>query len=135
LLNSYTRIRADKHRGNDTRSAVGAAKQRRFIEFALATPELHVAQDYRSRADLPDLIRHYQFGLQSWPFFIDTAYFQHVALYKAIRDGAFPPPVKVGERSSAWVKSEVLQWAQACVDASRPQNRPTPPYPGSSAKK
>lgn len=41
------------------------------------------------------------------------------SVYASIRDGNFPAPVKVGGRSSAWVKSEVLQWAQGCIDCSR----------------
>lgn len=41
------------------------------------------------------------------------------SVYDAIRNGAFPAPVKVGGRSSAWVKSEILQWARACIDSSR----------------
>jgi prophage regulatory protein len=41
------------------------------------------------------------------------------SVYAAIRRGNFPAPVKLGQRSSAWIKSEVLQWAQACIDSSR----------------
>jgi prophage regulatory protein len=57
------------------------------------------------------------------------------SIYEAIKNGAFPQPVQVGARSSAWVKSEVLQWAQACVDASRSQCPPIPRCTGSSDKK
>jgi prophage regulatory protein len=46
------------------------------------------------------------------------------SIYDAIKDGLFPAPVKVGGRSSAWVKSEVLQWAQACIDSSRQNDAP-----------
>jgi prophage regulatory protein len=41
------------------------------------------------------------------------------SIYAAIRNGNFPAPVKLGQRSSAWIKSEVLQWAQECIDSSR----------------
>jgi prophage regulatory protein len=41
------------------------------------------------------------------------------SVYEAIKNGDFPAPIKVGGRSSAWVKSEVLQWAQRCIDCSR----------------
>ena len=41
------------------------------------------------------------------------------SVYEAIKRGSFPPPVKLGGRSSAWVKGEVLQWVQGCIDASR----------------
>jgi predicted DNA-binding transcriptional regulator AlpA len=41
------------------------------------------------------------------------------SVYASIKNGNFPAPIKVGGRSSAWVKSEVLQWAQRCIDCSR----------------
>ena len=41
------------------------------------------------------------------------------SVYESIKNGNFPAPVKVGGRSSAWVKREVLEWAQNCVDVSR----------------
>lgn len=33
--------------------------------------------------------------------------------------GEFPKPVKLGTRASAWVESEVLQWVQDRIEASR----------------
>lgn len=42
------------------------------------------------------------------------------SVYASIREGTFPAPVKLQGRSSAWLRSEVLQWMQACIDASRP---------------
>lgn len=41
------------------------------------------------------------------------------SVYESIKKGSFPAPIKLGGRSSAWVKSEVLQWAKNCVDSSR----------------
>jgi prophage regulatory protein len=41
------------------------------------------------------------------------------SVYEAIKKGEFPSPVKLRGRSSAWVKSEVLQWAETCIRASR----------------
>ncbi|MEQ4692997.1 MULTISPECIES: helix-turn-helix transcriptional regulator [Providencia] len=38
--------------------------------------------------------------------------------YKLIQEGAFPKPIKLG-RSSRWLKSEVEQWLQARLVASR----------------
>ena len=35
------------------------------------------------------------------------------SIYASIREGTFPPPVKLSIRSSAWVKSEVLQWVES----------------------
>lgn len=38
--------------------------------------------------------------------------------YKLIQDGEFPKPIKLG-RSSRWLKSEIEQWLQARLVASR----------------
>jgi len=45
------------------------------------------------------------------------------SVYEAIKKGEFPSPVKLHGRSSAWIKSEILQWAEACINASRSTNR------------
>lgn len=39
-------------------------------------------------------------------------------IYKLVKDGAFPKPIKLG-RSSRWLKSEVENWLQERVDQSR----------------
>ncbi|UAN16681.1 helix-turn-helix transcriptional regulator [Enterobacter asburiae] len=39
-------------------------------------------------------------------------------IYKLIKDGAFPKPIKLG-RSSRWLKSEVENWLQERIDQSR----------------
>lgn len=41
------------------------------------------------------------------------------SVYEAIKRGEFPPPIKLQGRSSAWIKSEILQWAEGCVRTSR----------------
>ena len=38
-------------------------------------------------------------------------------LYRRIRMGTFPRPVKLGERASAWVEAEVDAWAAAHIAA------------------
>ena len=43
-------------------------------------------------------------------------------IYDAIRKGAFPRPVPVGERRRAWIESEIEDWIDARVaerDATR----------------
>jgi prophage regulatory protein len=45
------------------------------------------------------------------------------SVYEAIKKGEFPAPIKLNGRSSAWIKSEILQWAEACVRASRTPER------------
>lgn len=42
------------------------------------------------------------------------------SVYEGIKDGTFPAPVKLKGRSSAWLKSEILHWMQACVAARHP---------------
>lgn len=44
------------------------------------------------------------------------------SVYAGIKEGTFPAPVKLQGRSSAWLRSEVLRWMQACIEASRPAN-------------
>ncbi|MQA21686.1 helix-turn-helix transcriptional regulator [Rugamonas rivuli] len=41
------------------------------------------------------------------------------SIYDAIKKGEFPAPVKLRGRSSAWIWSEVIQWAEGCIKASR----------------
>lgn len=41
------------------------------------------------------------------------------SIYDAIKKGEFPRPVKLQGRSSAWIKSEIEQWVQSCIKASR----------------
>jgi prophage regulatory protein len=46
------------------------------------------------------------------------------SVYAGVKSGTFPAPVKLSERSSAWIKSEVVQWAQACIHSSRQDPKP-----------
>ncbi len=39
-------------------------------------------------------------------------------IYKLIKDGSFPSPIKLG-RSSRWLKSEVENWLQERINQSR----------------
>lgn len=41
------------------------------------------------------------------------------SLYNAMKKGEFPQAVKLGGRSSAWVKSEVDAWIQQCIRSHR----------------
>ncbi|EFU9024316.1 AlpA family transcriptional regulator [Salmonella enterica] len=56
--------------------------------------------------------------------FIDMAFITSLLqmtdkwIYKLIKDGAFPKPVKLG-RSSRWLKSEVENWLQERINQSR----------------
>ena len=37
-------------------------------------------------------------------------------VYKLVKQGRFPKPIKLGERGSAWLLSEVDAWLQSRVD-------------------
>jgi prophage regulatory protein len=45
------------------------------------------------------------------------------SLYAAIAAGKFPAPIKLSERSSAWVLAEVEQWVEQRIALSRPAPR------------
>jgi prophage regulatory protein len=46
-------------------------------------------------------------------------------LYELIRSKSFPSPVRIGPRTVAWVKSEVIGWATERIQASRLADAPT----------
>lgn len=46
---------------------------------------------------------------------------KRTAIYAAVRDGTFPAPIKVGPRASAWIESEVSNWIEDRIEASRPK--------------
>lgn len=41
------------------------------------------------------------------------------SLYALIRANSFPAPVQLGPRTVAWVRSEIKQWAEERIKASR----------------
>jgi len=41
------------------------------------------------------------------------------AIYVDIAKGMFPPPIKIGERSSGWIEDEIEQWIEDRIAASR----------------
>ena len=41
------------------------------------------------------------------------------SLYAMVNDGKFPKPIKLGKRASGWLQSEVQDFIQARVTASR----------------
>lgn len=48
-------------------------------------------------------------------------------IYQMAKDGSFPHQVKLGGRSVAWVKSEVLEWNREQVNRSRGHGLPPAP--------
>lgn len=43
-------------------------------------------------------------------------------LYDYIKKGMFPPPIKIGPRSSGWLQSEVLEWVNEKVRNAKNRN-------------
>lgn len=41
-------------------------------------------------------------------------------IYKLINEDKFPRPVKLSERSSAWVEQEITDWINSRIAKSRP---------------
>jgi len=41
------------------------------------------------------------------------------SIYRGAANGTFPKQIKLGERSSGWIKSEVEQWLQERIEVSR----------------
>jgi len=41
------------------------------------------------------------------------------SVYRKAVDGTFPTPIKIGDRSSGWLKSEIDQWLEERIAASR----------------
>ena len=59
--------------------------------------------------------------------FVDMAFITRLLgvsdkwIYRLIKDGLFPKPIKLG-RSSRWFKSEVETWMQQRITQSRPES-------------
>ncbi|HDQ3816910.1 TPA: AlpA family transcriptional regulator [Escherichia coli] len=54
---------------------------------------------------LPEVLKRTGFG-KAW-------------IYRLIREGRFPAPVKIGVRAVAFVESEVEEWIQSVIETSR----------------
>ncbi|NRP95857.1 Prophage CP4-57 regulatory protein (AlpA) [Marinobacterium sp. xm-g-59] len=56
-------------------------------------------------------------NLQKLPEVLVQTGLSRAHLYALAQKGAFPKPVKLSERSSAWVESEVQDWIDARIAA------------------
>ncbi|HCD6957792.1 TPA: AlpA family transcriptional regulator [Klebsiella variicola] len=54
---------------------------------------------------LPEVLKRTGFG-KAW-------------IYRLIKDGKFPAPVKIGTRAVAFVESEIDAWIQSVIETSR----------------
>jgi len=53
------------------------------------------------------------------PAVLDISGLCRSQLYALVKAGKFPPPIKLSERSSAWICSEVKAWIEQRISASR----------------
>lgn len=49
------------------------------------------------------------------PAVVSKVGWSRVTIYRAVKDGRFPKPVKLGPRSIAWPESEIAAWQQARI--------------------
>ena len=47
----------------------------------------------------------------------EEIYISVAQVYKLVRLGRFPKPIKLGERGSGWLRTEIDAWLQSRVDA------------------
>lgn len=40
------------------------------------------------------------------------------SVYRGIKQGTFPPPIKIGKRATAWVGASVDQWIRDRIESS-----------------
>lgn len=40
-------------------------------------------------------------------------------IYRMVKNGQFPPPIKVTDYRSGWVEQEVDQWISDCISRNR----------------
>jgi len=53
------------------------------------------------------------------PEVINTTKQSSSSIYRGAANGTFPKPIKLSERSSGWIASEVEQWLDDRIAASR----------------
>lgn len=53
------------------------------------------------------------------PKVLNATGFSHGTLYNRIKTDGFPRPVSLGGRTVGWVESEVQEWLQKQIEASR----------------
>lgn len=57
--------------------------------------------------------------LLRWPEVEAAAGIKRSNAYQLIKKGEFPKPVELGERARGWIESEIDEWVQERIDASR----------------
>ncbi|HEC07861.1 MAG TPA: AlpA family transcriptional regulator [Thiolapillus brandeum] len=40
-------------------------------------------------------------------------------IWRRVSEGTFPKPIKLGPRATGWIESEIDEWLNQCIEASR----------------
>jgi prophage regulatory protein len=51
-------------------------------------------------------------------------------IYELIAEGKFPAPIRLSDRASAWIETEVVAWMEGRISATREQPRAERPKIG-----
>lgn len=54
-----------------------------------------------------------------------TVGLQRTVIYKRVREGSFPPPIKLGARLNVWRESDIREWMDSQA-AARDEQRVAP---------
>lgn len=67
--------------------------------------------------DTPARSRHRAGAMLRLPEVLARTGLARASIYRFIAANKFPPPVKLGERASAWPEHEVTAWCEARISA------------------
>lgn len=62
--------------------------------------------------------------LMKLPEVCETVGLKKGGLYKAIREGRFPSPIKLGKRAVAWPESAIQGWIQERIAEAKKARKP-----------
>lgn len=55
----------------------------------------------------------------------DKTGYKHTAIYEMVKAGSFPAPISLGARAVGWIESEIDEWIDRRIEASRNNAGPT----------
>ena len=58
------------------------------------------------------------------PAVLQRSGLRKTSVYAAVKRGAFPAPIRIGDRAVGWLASEVEAWLRERAAASRVRHRP-----------
>jgi len=87
------------------------------------TPQATLTRPYTTRSgkDRRSEANHSPLVFLRLPAVMSMCGLSRSSIYQAIQRDAFPRPIKLkAGRASAWIKAEVVEWMEQCVQNSRP---------------